>query len=217
MVAGTEKEEEDMAEVIQFSQRRPQRVAQVPAPEPTTLYFDLASPYTYLVAERVERRAGGAVWRPAMLAGPLPRGERVIADAERRAQALRMPLVWPERFPARVPTAMRVATYAHEQGCGPAFTIAAGRLAFCGGFDVDDPDILAEAAAAAGLDVDGALLAARDPRRDHQIGMAGRSVGLAGGTILPALEHERRLYCGEPHITAWLSQLGGALARPSAS
>lgn len=208
-----------MAEVIQLTQRRPQQA--VPqAPEmagPATLYFDLASPYTYLVAERIERRVGAAVWRPAVLPGPLARGEDVVADAQQRARALRMPLVWPERFPSRVPSAMRVATYANEQGCGPAFAIAAGRLAFCGGFDIEDPEILAEAAAASGLDVDAALVAAREPRRDHQIQMAGRSVGHAGGTLLPALEHERRLYCGEPHITAWLSQAAGAMARPGAS
>jgi len=207
-----------MAEVIQLTQRRPDRVAS-PTLEThaTTLYFDLASPFTYLVAERVERRVGGALWRPAALPTPQARGEHLVADACGRAQALRMPLVWPERFPARVPTAMRVATYANEQGCCPAFAIAAGRLAFCGGFDLEDPDIIAEAAAASGLDVDEALAAARDPRRDHQIGMAGRSVEHAGGSILPALEHERRLYCGEPHITAWLSQLHGAVARPSVS
>lgn len=207
-----------MAEVIQLTQRRPERAApEAPNTAPTTLYFDLASPYTYLVAERLERRVGTAVWRPAVLPSPVPRGEEMTAEAQRRAHALRMPLVWPERFPSRVPTAMRVATYANEQGCGPAFAIAAGRLAFCGGFDLEDPDILAEAAAAASLDVDGALTAARDPRRDHQIGMAGRSVGHAGGTVLPALQHERRIYCGEPHITAWLSQAAGAAARPGAS
>ena len=215
-----------MAEVIQLSQRRSdargqrlgQQVAsQAPVLAPTTLYFDLASPYTYLVAERVERRLGETVWRPAVLPEPLPRGEQVVLDAQARAHALRMPLVWPERFPSRVPTAMRVATYAHEQGCGPAFAIAAGRLAFCGGFDLEDPEIVAEAAAAAGLDVEGALVAAREPRRDHQIGMAGRSVGQAGGRMLPALEHERRLYCGELHITAWLSQASPAVARPGAS
>jgi 2-hydroxychromene-2-carboxylate isomerase len=217
MVAGTEREEEEMADVIQLAERRPKRVAHIPAVEPTTLYFDLASPYTYLVAERLERRICNAVWRPAILPGPLPRAEHVVAAAERRAPTLRMPLVWPERFPARVPTAMRVATYAHEQGCGSAFAIAAGRLAFCGGFDVEDPDILAEAAAAAGLDVDGSLLAARDPRRDHQVRMAGRSVGLAGGTVLPALEYERRLYCGEAQISTWMWQVGGAIARPTAS
>jgi predicted DsbA family dithiol-disulfide isomerase len=112
---------------------------------------------------------------------------------------------------------MRVATYANEQGCGPSFAVAAGRLAFCGGFDLEDPEIIAEAAAAAGLDVDGALAVTRDPRRDHQVAMAGRSIEQAGCGLLPALEHERRLYCGEPHITAWLSQLGGAIARPSVS
>lgn len=209
-----------MAEVIPLPQRRPDSGRQVPpcAPGtgPTTLYFDLASPHTYLVAERIERRVRGTAWRPAMLRDPLPRGDEVVAEAQRRAHALRMPLVWPERFPSRVPTAMRVATYANEQGCCSGYAIAAGRLAFCGGFDLEDPDIIAEAAAAAGLDVDGALVAARDPRRDHQIQMAGRAVGHAGGTVLPALEHERRVYCGEARIAAWLSQAGGAVARPTA-
>jgi 2-hydroxychromene-2-carboxylate isomerase len=211
-----------MAEVIQLTQRRPdlagrQTVPYAPETAPPTLYFDLASPYTYLVAERIERRGRGVAWRPAMLRQPLSRGDELVAEAQRRAHALRMPLVWPERFPSRVPTAMRVATYANEQGCCSGYAIAAGRLAFCGGFDLEDPDIIAEAAAAAGLDVEGALAAARDPRRDHQIEMAGRAVGHAGGTVLPALEHERRIYCGEAHITAWLSQAAGSMARPTAS
>jgi 2-hydroxychromene-2-carboxylate isomerase len=211
-----------MAEVIQLTQRRSDlsgRQVRPHAPDtaPATFYFDLASPYTYLIAERIERRVGDAAWRPAVMRQPVPRDDEVTAAAQRRAQALRMPLVWPERFPSRVPSAMRVATYANEQGLGPRFAVAAGRLAFCGGFDLEDPDILAEAAAAAGLDVDGALLAARDPRRDHQIDMAGRAVGHAGGATLPVLEHERRFYCGEAHITAWLSQAAGAFARPRVS
>ena len=41
--------------------------------------------------------------------------------------------------------------YAAQQGRGAAFVLAATRLAFCGGFDLDDLEILAEAAAAAGL------------------------------------------------------------------
>jgi 2-hydroxychromene-2-carboxylate isomerase len=211
-----------MAEVIQLTRHRPHAAApDAPGGGPTTLYFDLASPYTYLVAERIERRVGDAVWRPAVLPEPLGTGEDVIDAAQRRALALRMPLVWPDRFPARVPTAMRVATYAAEVGCGASFAIAAGRLAFCGGFDVEDQEILAEAAAAAGMDVDRSLAAARDPRRDHQIGMAGRAIehGNAlerdGGALLPALEHDRRILCGEARISAWLSQSGGAAARPS--
>jgi len=210
-----------MAEVIQLTQRRsdPSGRQALPGPVsgPTTLYFDLASPYTYLVAEQLERRVPDAVWRPAALRQPLARGDELVAEAQRRARALRMPLVWPERFPSRVPTAMRVATYANEQGCASRYAIAAGRLAFCGGFDLEDPDILAEAAAAAGLDVGDALVAAREPRRDHQVEMAARLVAQAGAATLPVLEHERRLYCGEAHITAWLSQAAAAMARHSVS
>ena len=45
-----------------------------------------------------------------------------------------------------VPAAMRVAHYAAQQGRGGAFVLAATRLAFAGGFDLDDLEILTEAA-----------------------------------------------------------------------
>lgn len=227
-----------MAEVIELARHRAERASgrrvaearrsrtaqarssslEVPAAGSTTLYFDLASPDTYLVAEQVERRIGdAATWRPAVLpatAGvPVPGVEEVAAAAARRASVLRMPLVWPERFPQPVPCAMRVATYAAEEGCGGAFAIAAGRLAFCGGFDIEDPEIIAEAAAAAGLDVDAALASARETGRDRQAELAGCAVVHAGGSGLPALEHGRHVYCGEATIRGLLAQVGGTLAR----
>ena len=73
-----------------------------------------------------------------------------MEQAEERAAALRLPLEWPERWPMPVPAAMRVAHYAAQQGRGAAFVLAATRLAFAGGFDLDDLEILTEAAAAAG-------------------------------------------------------------------
>lgn len=209
-----------MAEVIELARHRAQRASPVDAPRTgrPTLYFDLASPFTYLVAERAERRLGAARWRPASLPAGLERaGEEVARTAAERAHALGMPLVWPERFPARVPSAMRVAAYADELGRGPAFAIAAGRLAFCGGFDLEDCAILAEAAAAAGIEVDRALAAAADVRRDRAITAAAQVVVRAGATALPALRHGRRLYCGEEQISAWLVHGGGEVARPSAS
>ena len=42
-----------------------------------------------------------------------------------------------------------VALGGAEGGRGAGFVLAASRLAFCGGFDLEDPEILAEAAAAA--------------------------------------------------------------------
>ena len=121
-----------------------------------TFFFDLADPGTYLAAERVDRALAGVTWRPAsretLLRCTPGFDARVRGDAERRARALRLPLVWPERQPEPVVGhAMRAAAFAEEQRRGAPFVLAASRLAFCGGYDLDDPEVLAEAAAAADL------------------------------------------------------------------
>ncbi|MBA2514929.1 MAG: DsbA family protein [Solirubrobacterales bacterium] len=168
-------------------------------------FFDLADPFSYLAAERVERAFDAVTWSPCT--GPTLRGfshadaqALLRRQAEERASALRMPLVWPERFPADVPAAMRVATLASECGRGAAFVHAAGRLAFCGGFDLEDPDVLAEAAAAAGLAGDACLDAARDTRRDAPARSAGRALVAAGVDRLPALRVGGVLHSGEHRI-----------------
>ena len=117
-------------------------------------FFDLACPYSYLAAERAERLLGDVEWIPAagrqLRSGPpLPDSDADRERAEHVAALLRLPLVWPERFPSEVPRALRAASYAGEIGAGPQFALAAARLAFCGGFDLEDPEVLAEAAAAA--------------------------------------------------------------------
>jgi 2-hydroxychromene-2-carboxylate isomerase len=124
----------------------------------------------------------------------------VRAVAERRAAELRLPLVWPERYPADVPAAMRAASYAAEHGRGAAFVLAAGRLAFCGGFDLDDPEILFEAAAAAGLGLDDSLRAAGDCGRDGAMEAAGSRLLAAGADRLPALRVGRSLFWGEEKV-----------------
>ena len=144
--------------------------------------------------------ASTSALRRSCLAADEPRAEAIREAAAERAAALRMPLVWPERFPAEVPAAMRVAGFAAEAGRGAAFVLAATRLAFCGGFDLDDPEILAEAAAAAGVVLDDCLRAARDERRDGEIEAAGRSLLAAGADRLPALRVGRALYWGERRV-----------------
>src|SRR6188768_3660452 len=123
-----------------------------------------------------------------------------MEQAEERAAALRLPLEWPERWPMTVPAAMRVAHYAAQEGRGAAFVLAATRLAFAGGFDLDDLEILIEAAAAAGLPLDAALRAAREARRDGAIEAAARRLLGAAADRLPALCIERRLFCGEDRV-----------------
>jgi 2-hydroxychromene-2-carboxylate isomerase len=202
-----------MGEVIRLAERRQARrtrARQRVGPARAEFLFDLACPFTYLAAERVERAFDHVIWTPAsstvlrggaLLADPDAEAAIRLAAAERAAE-LRLPLVWPESFPADVTAAMRVASHAADCGRGAAFVLAAGRLAFCGGFDLDDPEILFEAAAAAGLSLDACLAAAGDRRRDGAIEAAGRRLLAAGADRLPALRVGRSLYWGEPRVAA---------------
>jgi 2-hydroxychromene-2-carboxylate isomerase len=204
-----------MGEVISLEARRQARQAAFCAVRPgraTAVFaFDLSSPYTYLAAERVDRLFGGVEWRPVIAdslhAGMPVADATVLHDiqcaAQERAHALRMPLVWPDRYLTRVPptrAAMRVAAFAAEEGRAAAFVLAASRLAFCGGFDLDDPEILAEAAAAASLPLEACLCAAGDRSRDGALEEAGRRLVDQGADRLPAMRVGRTLFCGEDRL-----------------
>jgi len=172
-----------------------------------TFWLDVASPFSYLACERVERVHAGLRWRP-VLGHLVPgaaswegsRGAAVRARAERRAEALRMPLVWPERSLSRARAVTRAAAHAAEHDRAAAFVLAAGRLAFCGGFDLDDPEVLAEAAGAAGLVVEECLAAAGDAARDVEIETATRCLAAGGVDALPVLQLGGRLLCGEERL-----------------
>ena len=200
-----------MGDVIKLAERRAarrSRGAQRPAPTRVEFLFDLCCPFSYLAAERVERAFDDVIWTPAStvaLRCGAPAGDPEAVEAhkraaERRAAERRLPLVWPERYPDEVPAAMRAAAYASQQGRGAAFVLAAGRLAFCGGFDLDDPETLAEAAAAAGLGMEGCLQAVGELRRDAAIDAAGRRLLAAGADRLPALRVGRSLFWGEDRV-----------------
>jgi 2-hydroxychromene-2-carboxylate isomerase len=201
-----------MGELINLAERRElrrrSRATPRSLPVRAEFFYDLACPFTYLVAERVERAYDDVVWTPAsataLRRGSPAAGEAALAGAraaaQERAAALRLPLVWPETWPRDVPAAMRVASYAAERGRGAAFALAAGRLAFCGGFDLDDPDSLAEAAAAAGLDLEESLRAAADRRRDGAREAAARRLLAVGADRLPALRVGRSLFWGDSQV-----------------
>lgn len=200
-----------MGEVIRLEDRRARRRPGVEGSKAVRaeFFFDLASPFTYLAAERVDRAFDAVTWTPAcavkLRCRDLPAGEaeagEVAGRAEARAAALRLPLEWPERWPAPVPAAMRVAHHAAQEGRGGAFVLAATRLAFAGGFDLEDIDILTEAAAAAGLTLDACLRAAREDRRDGAAEAAARRLLGAGVDRLPAVAMDRRVVWGEERVS----------------
>jgi 2-hydroxychromene-2-carboxylate isomerase len=164
--------------------------------------FDLLSPWTYLAAERVERQFAGVRWCPVVpdVLAPEESDEGARRAVDLRAAELRMPLVWPETWPSAGRSAMRVASLAAERGRAAPFVLAASRLAFCGGYDLDDPEALAEAAAAAGLGLEECLTAAGDLRRDGPLERAGLRLLAQGADELPVFVIGHVLFCGERRL-----------------
>jgi 2-hydroxychromene-2-carboxylate isomerase len=168
---------------------------------PPAFFFDLACPFSYFAAERVERLLGEVEWVPA--AGAKVSGRELSGfriQAERRAAELRLPLVWPERFPAPTPVALRAAARAAQLGAGVGFALAAARLAFCGGFDLEDPEVLAEAAAAAGLTLEECFAAAGNQALDASLVATARGLQAQGLGRLPAVRIHGRLFEGERRL-----------------
>jgi 2-hydroxychromene-2-carboxylate isomerase len=189
-----------MGELLDFPTDRARALQ--PADTASSFLFDVTCPFSYLAAERVRRTLGDVTWVAvdgSVLTGR-PHGRalaRLRADAERRAAALRLPLIWPERFPAPAPGALRAASLACELGAGPEFALALGRLAFCGGFELDDPETIAEAAAAAGVALGTCLQAAGESWRDDELREPAASAGAAGMHRLPVFLVAGRWFQGE--------------------
>jgi 2-hydroxychromene-2-carboxylate isomerase len=193
-----------LGELISLAARRAARAATgtLPVRPRVSFYFDLLSPWTYLAAERVERQFVGVRWRPVVpdVLAPEESDEDARLAVELRAEQLRMPLVWPETWPSIGRSALRVASLAAQRGRAAPFVLAASRLAFCGGYDLDDPEALAEAAAAAGLGLDESLKAAGDLRRDGALERAGLRLLAQGADDLPVFVVGHVLFCGERRL-----------------
>jgi 2-hydroxychromene-2-carboxylate isomerase len=179
-----------MGDLIDLQMRRSRRVTGA-SPDPV-YYFDVACPMSYLAAERVERTLGQIEWvaiDASTLRDPSlePDRETWRAHTELHAEALKLPLVWPETFSEGGTRARRAASFACELGAGAAFALAAGRLAYCGGFDLDDPEILAEAAAASGVPLTPCLEAAGETWRDDELRECTRALWAQGVRELPAI------------------------------
>lgn len=183
-----------------------------PKPESArpAFFFDLACPFSYITAERVERLLGNVEWVPTpghVLAGAHTDPDAVLVQASSLARAARLPLVRPDRFPAPVPRVMRAAAYAAEIGAGARFALAASRLAFCGGFDLEKPSVLSDVAAAAGLPARECLAAAAEEWRDEELSCTAESLSAQGVSQLPVIGIDGRWFDGVGGVSeaaAWL-------------
>jgi 2-hydroxychromene-2-carboxylate isomerase len=146
---------------------------------PATFAFDLASPWTYLAAPAVAERFPEARWVPALAGGLGGRRER--QRASRAAERLGLRFAWPAGGRPDGTIAARAASFAAEHGRARAFALAAARLAWGSGGDLDDHALVAQAAGVAELPLDAVLEATFDPRRD-----AALRASAAGGAPLLA-------------------------------
>lgn len=174
-------------------------------------FVALDCPLSYLAAERVERALGEIDWVPVLTPGSdsnpfTVESERVagaqarMALAEQQARALDLPLVEPHRYPFQARPLARAAAHAAAHGFGAKFTLAALRLAFCGGYDLSDVDVIGEAAAVAGLGVGEAVTAAGELRYD--LSLEATSRGLFGrGVSAPAIRIGKHWFQGADSVT----------------
>lgn len=143
------------------------------------LFFDCASPWTYLAFHRIQPLAEEAgteiAWRPILVGGvfnavnpgvyaeranPVPAKARYFRkDLQDWARYCGLRLRWPEVFPLRSVKVMRGCLVAQDEGALPAFARAAFEAYWGEGEDLDREAVVARVAERAGLD--GAALLAR--------------------------------------------------------
>ena len=114
--------------------------------------------------------------------------------------------------PGAARCAQRASAFACEIGAGAAFALAASRLAFCGGFDLEDPETLAEAAAAAGVPLEECLSAAGEAWRDEELEANADLLRAHGITELPAIRIGDQWFEGEAGLLAAGARVTGPTA-----
>jgi 2-hydroxychromene-2-carboxylate isomerase len=180
-------------------------------------YFDLASPYAYLAAERISGLFTAAEleqpeWRPILVGALMkedgrtpwglgPEREENMAEIERRAAAYGLPaLVWPQPMPANSLAAMRAATFAKQTGRTVAFALAAFRQAFAAGRDLGDPDSVAIAGAACELHPRALLKAVATTGVKEELRRATAEAAGAGVRGVPAVVVEGEVLWGDDRL-----------------
>jgi 2-hydroxychromene-2-carboxylate isomerase len=164
----------------------------IPAMSPAPVfYYDVGSPWCWLVGERVTQALGAVpVWQPVLAAGLQGAAQpaeldRAAVEAAAAAQGLPPPR-WPEPFPFDSELAMRAATFAKQTGRAVAFSLAAMRQAFAGARDLSVSDNVLIAAAACELHPRAVLKAVETASVQDALRDATAAAAAAGVQDLPA-------------------------------
>ncbi len=176
------------------------------------LYFDLASPYSYLAVMRAERVLGRQPLLQPVLAGAIfahrgwgswaltSKRKANVAEIERRAAAYGLPLSWPEGWPPNSLTAQRAAVFASTLDRGRAFAEAVYLATYGHGAQLGDPQTLLAAGRRAGIAEDELMTALADPRIKSALRQATDEAIAAGVMGVPTLRAADDLYFGDDQL-----------------
>ena len=187
----------------------PQTAGSSTASRQPRFYYDLASPESYLVAERALHAVGEVPeWIPVSFGSPAFRCAEEVAsyreDVERRATALGvLPLRWPEPFPAEdLEWATLAATYAKAIGRGVAFSLAALRQSFAAGRDLGERDNVLLAAAACEMHPQAVIKGVELASTARALEEAHARAAADGVDTVPAIWLDGEVLAGERAIPA---------------
>ena len=192
------------------------------APARPTFYYDLGSPYAYLVAERIHHvLPEQPVWQPILLGGiwkvtggrswaTTDQRDEGMAEVERRARAYALqPIRWPDPWPTNTLHAMRTAIFAQQAGRAVAFSLAAFRQAFAGGRDLADIDNVLIAAAACELHPNAILKAIETRSVKDRLRAATEEAIDRGVTGVPTVAVRDELLSGDDRLEDAAAAMAG--------
>jgi len=181
--------------------------------ERPVFYYDLGSPYAYIVAERVNQVLPVVpIWQPILLGGvwshagggswsQTDRRAEGMAEVERRAREHGLqPIRWPEPWPTSTLTAMRAATYCRQIGRGVAFSLAAFRQAFAGARDLSVADNVFIAAAACELHPNAVLKGIESKGTKERLRRATAEAAERGVQGVPTVAVGSELFWGDDRL-----------------
>lgn len=179
-------------------------------PQPV-FFYDLASPFCYLVAEQINTALPAvAEWEPVHAGGAdiaTPQIERELI--EKRGAAFAQPFRWPPRWPIDSEVAMLAATYAKGAGRVVAFSLAAFRQIFAAGRDPAEVETVLIASAACEMHPAAVLKAVSLESVGRSLRAAGERAAAAGVRELPAIQLDGEVYQGEEVLEDAARALGG--------
>jgi 2-hydroxychromene-2-carboxylate isomerase len=182
-----------------------------------TFLYDFNSPYAYLAASRVDRVLGPDVlWQPIAFAFLLRAQERIpwsrderrdagVAECERRAAEYGLPpLRWPPDWPVGSYSLLplRAALVAEEHGRLREFSLAAFAENFVSGRGLREPEAVAGAARAAGLDPEAVLARAEDDEVKERLRSATEAAIAAGTPGVPTVLVDGEAFWGDDRLEA---------------